>query len=422
MSTTRLTVKRLASLRATGAQTDYFDAAANVPGFGIRVSAAGHRVWFLMYREPNGRQVRHKVGTHPPMDLHAARKTARAVLLGVQVNDADSTAAKRARRSAGSFDKLADRFIENYAKPHKRSWREDARQIRSMCLPRWKGRTAADITRADVRDLLGAVAKSRGGITANRLRALLSKLFRWAVSKDYIPANPASDLPRLAKEVSRARVLSDDEIRTLWKRLDDATAGDALPAGVALWLRLRLLTGQRGGPVARMKWVDVDFERKVWEIPAADMKSANEHVVPLSPQVITLLKERRKTIADGATYVLEGERSRRQRLGVTGAIGMEDFKPDDLRRTAATGMARAGVQRFIVARVLGHADRSVTGVHDRHEYLTEKRWALDTWARRLAAILEAKDTGTAHATRGPTRTRSRLQLDVPPRQKEKSRA
>jgi integrase len=168
-----------------------------------------------------------------------------------------------------------------------------------------------------------------------------------------------------------------------------------LPAGVALWLRLRLLTAQRGGSVARMKWADVDFERKVWEIPAADMTAANEHVVPLSPQVITLLKERRKTVAAAATYVLEGGRSRRQRLGVTAAIGIEDFKPHDLRRTAASGMARAGVQRFIVARVLGHIDRSVTGVYDRHEYLSEKRWALDTWARRLAAILEPKDTGTA---------------------------
>ena len=395
MPTAKLMARSLGKLRATGAQTDYFDSGANVPGFGLRVSAAGGRTWFLIYREPNGRQVRHKIGTHPPMGLEKARATARTALLGVQVNESDPASAKRARRNAESFDKLADRFIEDYAKPHKRSWREDARQIRSMCLPRWQGRAAADITRADVRDLLGAVAKSRGGITANRLRALLSKLFRWAVSQDYIPANPASDLPRLAKETSRARVLTDDEIRTLWTRLDDAAADDVLPAGVALWLRLRLLTAQRGGSVARMKWADVDFERKVWEIPAADMKAANEHVVPLSPQVITLLKERRKTVAADATYVLEGGRSRRQRLGVTAAIGIEDFKPHDLRRTAASGMARAGVQRFIVARVLGHIDRSVTGVHDRHEYLSEKRWALDTWARRLAAILEPKNTGTA---------------------------
>ncbi len=155
-------------------------------------------------------------------------------------------------------------------------------------------------------------------------------------------------------------MLLDDELRALWARLDDAETNEALPAGVVLWLRLRALTAQRGGSVARMKWADVDFTGKVWEIPAADMKAANEHVVPLSPQVIKLLKERRKAVSEGSTYVLEGGRSRRQRLGVTEAIGLEDFTPHDLRRTAATGMARAGVQRFIVARVLGHVDRSVT--------------------------------------------------------------
>jgi integrase len=396
MPTVRLTAKNVKTLSATGTQTDYFDAAANVPGFGLRVSAAGARTWFLMYREPNGRQVRHKIGTLPLMGLEKARMTARTALRGVQVKGSDPAAATRARRSAESFDKLADRFIEDYAKPHKRSWREDARQIRSMCLPRWKGRAAADITRADVRDLLGAVARSRGGITANRLRALLSKLFRWAVSQDYIPANPAADLPRLAKETPRARVLTDDELRALWARLDAAEADDDLPAGVVLWLRLRLLTAQRGGSVARMKWADLDFERKVWEIPGTDMKAAHEHVVPLSPQVITLLKERRKAVSDGSIYVLEGGRSRRQRLGVTDAIGLEDFTPHDLRRTAATGMARAGVQGFIVARVLGHVDRSLTDVHDRYEYLSEKRWALDTWARKVMAVLTAQPkTGAA---------------------------
>lgn len=392
MPTKRLTAKNIKTLSAIGARTDYFDAAANVPGFGLRVSAAGKRTWFLMYREPNGRQLRHKIGTHPPMGLEKARSTARTALLGVQVNEADPAAAKRARRSADTFDKLADRFIEDYAKPHKRSWRDDARQIRSMCLPRWKGRAAADITRGDVRDLLADVAKNRGGVTANRLRALLSKLFRWATSQDYIPANPAADLPRLAKETSRARVLSDEELRALWARLSAAEGDDTLPAGVALWLRLRLLTAQRGGSVARMKWADVDLERKVWEIPAADMKAANEHVVPLSPTVIKLLKERRKAVSEGSTFVLEGGRSRRQRLGVTEAIGLEDFKPHDLRRTAATGMARARVQRFVVARVLGHVDRSVTGVYDRYEYLNEKRVALDTWARKLTAIIENKAT------------------------------
>ena len=80
-------------------------------------------------------------------------------------------------------------------------------------------------------------------------------------------------------------MLSDDEIRAFWARWRPQRPTRRCRAGVALWLRLRLLTAQRGGSVARMKWADVDLERKVWEIPAADMKAGNPHIVPLSPHV-----------------------------------------------------------------------------------------------------------------------------------------
>jgi integrase len=385
MPTIRLTAKKLEKLKATGTQTDYFDQGANVPGFGIRVSAAGRRVWFLLYRV-NGKLKRHTIGTNPPMGLETARKTARTQLLGVQVEDGDPQAAKKLRRSADTFDTLAERFIEDYAKPHKATWNEDARQIRTMCLPRWKGKAAVDITRADVRELLRDVAKKRGGVTANRLRALISKLFRWSVSQDYLPANPASDLPKLAKETGRERVLGEDEIREFWQR-----ANDVENPAIALWLKLRLLTGQRGETLLKMKWVDVDIDKVcVWEVPAADMKARNAHVVPLSSSVCELLKTAKDTHQKLPTYVLDGGRARRLRLGVTDLVGLEDFQPRDLRRTCATGMARCGTQRFVVSRVLGHVDRSVTGIYDRFEYLNEKRVALDAWARRVSQILEGK--------------------------------
>jgi integrase len=385
MPTIKLTAKKLEKLRATGTQTDYFDQGAHVPGFGIRVSAAGRRVWFLLYRV-NGKLKRHTIGTNPPMGLEAARTAARRQLLGVQVDEADPQAAKKARRSADTFDALAQRFIEDYAKPHKATWNEDARQIRTMCLPRWKGKAAVDITRADVRELLRDVAKKRGGVTANRLRALISKLFRWSVSQDYLPANPASDLPKLAKETGRERVLGEDEIREFWQR-----ANDVENPAIALWLKLRLLTGQRGETLLKMKWVDVDIDKVcVWEVPAADMKARNAHVVPLSSSVCELLKTAKDTHQKLPTYVLDGGRARRLRLGVTDLVGLEDFQPRDLRRTCATGMARCGTQRFVVSRVLGHVDRSVTGIYDRFEYLNEKRVALDAWARRVSQILEGK--------------------------------
>ena len=91
-----------------------------------------------------------------------------------------------------------------------------------------------------------------------------------------------------------------------------------------------------------MRWSHVDLDR-AWEITATDMKAGNPHIVPLSASVTVLLEARRKGVSADSIYVLEGGRSRRHRLGVTEAIGIEDFAPHDLRRTAATGMARAGV-------------------------------------------------------------------------------
>jgi integrase len=390
MPKVRLTAKNIDKLTSVG-RTDYFDEGANIPGFGLRVSAK-RRTWFLIYR--NGpQQVRWKVGTYPTMGLAKAREVAGRQLLDVQVNEADPAAAKKSRRSAQTFGDLADLYLTLHAKAKKRSWREDGRQLRTMVLPHWKNRPAADITRSDASTLLDDVATNRGGVTANRLLSLLSKVFRWAVSRSHLEANPIAGLQRPAAERSRRRELTDAEIVSLWKQLDGAEESEALPAGVVLWMRLRLLTAQRGGSVSRMKWADVDLGRKVWDIPAADMKAGEPHVVPLSPFVCELLKARRKIVPTGATYVLEGGRSRRLRLGVKQAIGLDDFTPHDLRRTAATGMARAGISRFVVARVLGHVDRSVTGIYDRYEYLEEKRVALDTWARKVRAIISGKTRG-----------------------------
>jgi integrase len=390
MPTVTLTAKSLDTLKPTGQQVDYFDAGANVPGFGLRVGAR-RATWFLLYRDPGGRLRRHKLGTHPPMKLKAARELARTSLLQVQTDTADPAAAKKARRSALTFDQLADRFIEDYAKPRKKTWDDDARHLRVFCRPRWKG-SATEVTRAQVRELLTEVARERGGTTANRLRSTISKLCRWAVAQGYLDDNPAAGLPAPGKEHARDRALTDDELVMLWQQLEDAQARDEdddtyIAPEVVLWLKLRLLTGQRGETVRNMQWAHVDLKRRVWEIPAELMKKDRPHVVPLAPWVVTLLETRRAEVADDEVYVLAGGRARQHRRGFTHALDIENFIPRDLRRTTATGMGRLGVSRFIIARVLAHADPSVTGIYDRFEYLEEKRAALDKWAAHVQQVL-----------------------------------
>jgi integrase len=386
-----LSARSLTTLTAApSGRTDYFDRGANIPGFGIRV-APGHATWFLLYRQ-YGRLVRYKVGTYPPMLLADARETARRVWLQTQVAEVDPSAAKKARRTARTFAALAYPYIDDYARPHKKSWRDDARRLRTICLPKWKTRAAADIQPVDVRELLRDVVRRRGGPTANRTRALLSKVFRWAKSEGYLDTNPTADIGKRVSEVARERVLSNQEIVTLWSRLENP---DVFAPAIALGLKLRLLLGQRASSVNQMQWAQIDWKARTWDIPGDQMKAGHPHIVPLPTDVISLLKDRRKAVGPDSRYVLDGGRARNLHLGVTAKMGLEGVEPKDLRRTCATGMARRGASRFIVGRVLGHVDNSVTGIYDRFEYLQEKRVALDAWGRHVRGIVKGPHARSA---------------------------
>ena len=280
MPTLRLTARSLETLppAPAGRQVDYFDAGANVPGFGVRLSPNTKRTWFLLYRA-HGRLRRLTLGTFPPMPLADAREAGRRALLGVQVDNADPAAAKRARRNTLTFSQLSGHYVEQWARLRKRSWRDDARRLRTICDPRWGSQAVSELTRSDVRKLLGDVVIARGATSANRLHSLLSKLFRWAVAQGYVDANLMSGLPKPAGERSRERVLSDDEIRLLWKRLDEVRLGRSqdtsvatLEPEVALWLQLRLLTAQRGQEV----WRDGVGPRRPPQAAVGDPRGLNE--------------------------------------------------------------------------------------------------------------------------------------------------
>ncbi|MGE3841732.1 MAG: tyrosine-type recombinase/integrase [Vicinamibacterales bacterium] len=388
-------------------RVDFFD--DRTTGFVLRAGPSGAKTWGLFYRATTSRlstsadgttratrpMKRYRIGDYPTLTLGEAREIAKTKLLALAATGADPAVEKHTQRRATTFDTLADWYIDQYAKPRKRSWANDGRQLRVFCRPLWRDRAASDLTREDIRALLLDVATSRGGVSANRLHSLLSKLFRWSVAQGYLDANPMAGLPKPAAERSRERVLSDTEIKALWNELD---AKRALPEDdpahvaptIALWLKIRVLTGQRGGEVASMQWSHVNLTTGVWEIPGALRKNRQPHVVPLGPWVCGLLTEWRQQQRPDARFVLDGGRGRHARAGIVGAItSIRDWTPHDLRRTCATGMARLGTDRFIIARVLGHVDPSVTSIYDRFERLNEKRGALDAWAEHVGTLVGA---------------------------------
>jgi integrase len=386
----RFTARTVASLRPNGRRAEYVD--ADCPGLSLRVTSAGVKTWVVRYRH-RGRSRRLTLARADVLPLAKARDRARDALRDAS-NGKDPALVKQQDRTATTIGALATDYIERYAKAHKKSWDQDERALNAEVLPHWKHRAVADITRRDVRQLVQAIADRGSPITANRIVALLSRLFLYAVDEEIIESSPAVRIPKPAREQSRERVLTEEELRTFWK----GTQGFDLP--LRAWWRLRLITLQRGGEVTSMEWADVDLTSATWTIPSAKAKNALGHRVPLNAMALSVLKElqdRRDAILAARekrgddesapiTHVLDGALGKRQHRVSAKDLGLSAFRGHDLRRTGATLMTSGGVSRLTVAKLLNHADGSVTAIYDRASYDVEKRAAMDWWAERLTCI------------------------------------
>lgn len=402
----KLTARRLDTLRPSpNRRVEYVD--DDVPGLGLRVTPHGSKSWTLRYRLGGGRRGRMRrltLGAYPTLTLVDARKAARKALGTVVATGTDPAAAKQAARLGETVADLAQDYLTRHAKKHKRSWREDERMLDADVLPAWKTRKVKDLTRRDVRDLVEAIAERGSPITANRCLALVRKMLNFAIERDWIEANVASRIAKPGAERSRDRVLSDEEIRLVWNACEAER-----PVMCAL-MRLRLLTAQRGGELAHLLWSDVDTENGWLTIPGSVTKNKVSHRVPLCAPAVDILKALPHFSDE---WVFAGRAGRRPLTDAKKAgrriaqrvlaelqkddpdVESFDFRAHDLRRTASTKIAEAGVSQADISRVLNHVEAGprATKVYDRYSYDREKRVALDTWARMLTAILERKDGG-----------------------------
>ncbi len=392
MPSAKLTDRLLASLKPPSrGQVDYFDRV--LPGFGLRVGATGRKTFVLMHRV-NGhlqrltlRDPETGVATYPVLGLSVARDLARAALRSVADGRDPGAEAKQARTQ--TFGALSDLYLEQHAKRKKKTWRTDASMIRSH-LRDWAERPVTAIRRSDVRDLLEALVTRGAPVTANRVLALVRKILNFGLDREWVAANVAARMPRPAAEKARSRVLSADELRTVWQWLSKPVpeAEDAQHWRLTqAWLKLRLVTAQRGGEVLQMRWADLDLEGHWWIIPAEHSKNNLAHRVPLTPTALRILRDLQKQ-ATSTERVFSGIRSARHRPAVRDGLPVVDVRPHDFRRTAATMMASGGVPRLVIAKILNHVDSTITAVYDRASYNAEKRVGLETWERMLLAAVK----------------------------------
>ena len=379
---------------------DYFD--DFTPGLSLRVTANDVRTWTVFFRDRYGRQKRLSLGRFPAVLLADARELAREAQRKV-AKGGDPVVEKRTAREALTFGELAESYIENHAKPTKRSWAEDDRQLNADLLPKWRTRPALEITADDLLAVLNAKLRDGATVAANRVRALVSRIYTFGAEQRLVPAsaNPVIGVKKPTKETTRDRVLSDDEIRRIWEAC--ATQNPY----VCAWFRLRLVTAQRGGELLQMRWSDVDPKSHFWTIPGEFVKNAHGHRVYLSATARALLKTVPRR--ENATWVFPktlmgdykhvGRRLAQSTRAdivagpkVAGAArARADIRGHDLRRTAASLMASGGVPRFVISRVLNHSEeKDITSIYDRYSYDAEKRRAMEFWDRLLTAVLANK--------------------------------
>ena len=405
----RFTDKGIAALKPKSERYEVWEDGRT--GLGVRVSPKGRRSFVHMYRF-DGKARRMTLGTYPGVGLASARvKHANAKELLAKGTDpgAQQIERKRTERQAETVNDLAEEYLEKWARPRKRSAGEDERILRKDVLPLWGKRKAKDIRRRDVILLLDGIVERGAPIAANRTLGVIRRMFNFAVARDLLDATPVAMVKAPAKENQRDRVLSTDEIRTLWNGLDDA----AMSPAIKLVLKLQLVTAQRKGEVIGASLSEFDLEEKAWIIPAERAKNGIAHKVPLSPMALGLIEEA-KALASESGWLFPSprgdghiapravnhalwracmppeKRPKAARFSQTPAIGLTNIVPHDLRRTAASGMTALGINRLVVSKILNHVENSVTAIYDRHGYDAEKRHALEAWAAHLEGILSGK--------------------------------
>jgi integrase len=403
-------------------------------GLAVRVTASGGRTYLCQY-SLHGQKWRVPLGSCGALSLTDARDAAAAIMGDVAkgrnpaAERKEAAKAERARRARNrlTLRVLIDDWKQLRLAERRASYAEEAVRALHHAFADHLDDAAEDLDRAAVVRALDALtrrrkckdssAKPKGAAMTGRTAAYGRAAFAWAVKRGMVQANPFAELPVDKSITKRERVLSDDEIAENWRAAGEA----ASPYGTIV--RLMILTGQRRGEVAGMRWEELSDDLATWTIPRERTKNGLVHVVPLSELACNLI---RVTLANEARRVM-GELRASNALVLPGAVGtvfsgwsksktaldeavtearakaaakagataapLVPWTIHDLRRTLATGLQRLGVRLEVTEAVLNHISGSrggIAGVYQRHDWAVEKRAALDAWAAHVLAIVEQR--------------------------------
>ncbi len=393
-------------------QTDIPDAA--VPGLSARITPKGRVTWSYRLRvageggqsarghRPKGQQYRLTLGSYPTVSIRQAR--IKAGEYGQRADAGTHPVRALEREAVGKRDtieNLADTFLEDYAKPNLRSWRNAQSALTRHIVPAWGKLPVDSIEERDVARLLTDVAKgevdpetnkrvSRPGAAAE-VRKWGSLLYSWAQRSGLASRNPFLQSRNPLRQRPRQRFLDMDEVRAVWK------ASDTLSKPWKSIIQLLLLTGCRTREIAHARWSWINLSDSQIVIPASAYKTERPFLVALSPKAKAILEDIERWDDKDAVFSTDGgetpvwgiPRKIVNKLHTAAEKGLgrkiEHFVIHDLRRTVRTHLSRLKVTDVVAELVLGHALRGVAGTYNVYDFESEKREALVAWSSELVS-------------------------------------
>jgi len=365
-------------------------------GLTLTISKSGYVAWVLRYRF-GGKRKELTIGSFDDFPLSVAREQAQVYRQKIETGT-DPAHEKRASKvvlAAGgqpeTFKELAELWYQRKQVGRVKYPERIHATLENWIYPRLGRLPPVQITAALVVGCIEQVIDAGAPTTANDVRRYIKGILKYGALLGFMPANVASDIGQEdagVREQARSRALSLSEIEKLFKVMAKERAW--FGRDNELSVRLLLMLGVRKSELVGARWSEFDLYKGLWKIPKERSKTANGFTVPMPQQAINYLKEL-QIRACGSEWVFPARRRGARKLGhispdtLNAAIaklehGMEPFTIHDLRRTMRTQLSGLGVRLEVAERCLNHTLKGMVGVYDRHDFLDQRREALQEWA------------------------------------------
>ncbi len=392
---------RLTKRTVDAAKTEargYFLWDTDIKGFGLKVTPAGRKSYLLKYRTKAGIARKPTIGVHGTITADLARDIAKnwaAEIAKGRDPSSDRRDARRAVLAADSrYGQVVDTFIQKYAQPRQRSWRQTERVLKTNCAV-WLDRPIVSLTKADAYDLLEGFVAAGHEAKARKTLSWLKTLFRWALKRDIIEVSVMEAVELHLERNIRRRFYSDEEVGAIWEAADqiDAMKGGFVELILLLGVRRSELTGRR-----RSEFDDPD-KPTLWTVPHERTKTKKSrtaevvYLVPLPKLAQRIIKSLPRVDddlvfpgRDKAKPFVPGQPLKNELRRIS---SVDDFTFHPCRDTVSTWLQNEGHSEYERALVLNHAGGgTVTGDYSHGFSIQLKRDLLEKWAAHVAEVVQ----------------------------------